>query len=529
MALTKDKYVLCIDLGTSGCKAAVFTVQGECLGFEFTAVPLFLIPGGGAEQDPKDWWKAIKRSTRQLLQNNPLLKEAIIAVSVNTQWSGTVPVDQYGNPLMNSIIWLDTRGSIQIQALKKGIINIRGFGVGKLYRWIRLTGGAPGSAGKDPLAHILFIKDRFPDIYRKTHKFLEVKDYINLRLTGRFLATYDSITLHWITDNRNLSRIDYHKALLKMTGLEREKFPDLVRATDIIGTLTREAANDLGLPESVKVVGGSPDTVASAIGSGAVRDYEGHTYLGTSSWLSAHVPYKKVDLKTGIATIPSAIPNRYYIANEQETAGNCLNFLRDNILFHKDELLREEKVPDLFKIFDRVAETVPPGANGLIFTPWLYGERTPVDDHLIRGGWHNLSLENNRADLIRSCLEGVAFNQRWVLAAVEKFMKRELGAINMVGGGASSDLWCQIHADVFDRPIRQVVDPIQTNARGSAFIAAVALGEMTFDDIPERIKIKNIFQPNPDNRRLYDERFREFVNIYHANKAIHARLNRGEK
>lgn len=525
MTDTRDKHILCIDLGTSGCKAAVFNIRGENVGFDFSPVPLYLLPGGGAEQDPKDWWSAIKQSTRRLMQNQSLSADDIVAVSVNTQWSGTVAVDKNGRPLMNAVIWLDTRGAKQIETLNRGIINVSGYGAGKLYRWIRLTGGAPGNAGKDPISHILFIKDKFPEIYEKTYKFLEVKDYINLRLTGKFLATYDSITLHWLTDNRDLSRVDYHDGLLKMAGMEREKFPDLVRAIDIIGTLTREAAHDLGLTESVKVTGGSPDTAAAAIGSGAVRDFEGHTYLGTSSWLSAHVPYKKTDLKSGIASIPSAIPDRYYIANEQETAGNCLNFLRDNILYHKDELLKEEMAPDILKIFDRVAKTSPPGSNGLIFTPWLYGERTPVDDHLIRGGWHNLSLTNNRADLIRSCLEGVAFNQKWVLNAVEKYMKREMGPINMVGGGGNSDLWCQIHADVFNRPIRQVQDPIQANARGSAFIAAVALGEMTFNDIPERIKIKKTYHPNPDKRKIYDDMFKEFINIYQANKAIHKRLN----
>jgi xylulokinase len=189
----------------------------------------------------------------------------------------------------------------------------------------------------------------------------------------------------------------------------------------------------------------------------------------------------------------------------------------------------EEKAPDSFKIFDRVAATAPPGANGLIFTPWLFGERTPVDNHLIRGGWHNLSLTNSRADIIRSCLEGVALNQKWVLNAVEKFMRRETGPTNIVGGGANSNIWCQIHADVLNRPIRQVADPILANARGSAFIAAVGLGEMRFEDIPDRITIKHIYQPNPDHRMLYDEMFTEFVNIYHANKGIHARLNRGRK
>jgi xylulokinase len=525
MAGVRKKLILCIDLGTSGCKAAIFDIQGEFRGFDFTAVPLQLVPPGGAEQDPDDWWNAIVRSTRRLMQAHAVPPAHVVAVSVNTQWSGTVPVDADGRHLMNAIIWLDTRGAEQIKNVRRGRFSIAGFGAAKLWRWIRYSGGAPGRSGKDPLAHILYIREKLPEVYRKTYKFLEVKDYINLRLCGRFLATCDSITLHWLTDNRDLSRIDYHPSLLKMTGLPRDKFPELVRATDIVGTLTPRAAEDLGLTQAVKVLGGSPDMVAAGIGSGAVRDYEAHTYLGTSSWLSAHVPFKKLDLISSVASLPSAIPNRYFIATEQETAGNCLTFLKDNILYHQDELLREEQLPDVFKIFDRVAAGAPPGSHGLIFTPWLYGERTPVENHLIRGGWHNLSLNNNRADIIRSCLEGVALNQRWVLQAVEKFMQRETGPINIIGGGANSDIWCQIHADVFNRPIRQVADPILANARGSAYIAAVALGEMRFEEIPARIHIKRTFQPNPATRDLYDTLFKEFVNIYHANKEIHARLN----
>jgi xylulokinase len=526
MAGVRKKLILCIDLGTSGCKAAIFDIQGELRGFDFTAVPLQLIPPGGAEQDPDDWWNAIVRSTRRLMQAHAVSPDHVLAVSVNTQWSGTVPVDADGRHLMNAIIWLDTRGAEQIKNVRRGRFSIAGFGAAKLWRWIRYAGGGPGRSGKDPLAHILFIREHLPEVYRKTYKFLEVKDYINLRLCGRFLATYDSITLHWLTDNRDLTGIDYHPSLLKMTGLPRDKFPDLVRATDVIGKLTQQAAEDLGLPQGVKVIGGSPDMVAAGIGSGAVRDYEAHTYLGTSSWLSAHVPFKKLDLTSSVASLPSAIPDRYFIATEQETAGNCLTFLKDNVLYHQDELLREEQLPDVFKIFDRVAAGAPPGSHGLIFTPWLYGERTPVENHLIRGGWHNLSLNNNRADIIRSCLEGVALNQRWVLQAVEKFMQRETGPINIIGGGANSDIWCQIHADVFNRPIRQVADPILANARGSAYIAAVALGEMRFEEIPARIAIKRTFQPDPATRDLYDTLFKEFVNIYHANKEIHARLNK---
>lgn len=198
---------------------------------------------------------------------------------------------------------------------------MQGYDVFKLKRWLQLTGGIPSHSGKDPIAHILFLKNERPNIYSQTYKFLEPKDYINLKFTGKFAASYDSIALHWLTDNRDLSRVDYNERLLRMAGVERDKFPDLRRAVDILGSVRGEVAHELGLREDVQVVMGTPDVQAAAIGSGAVRDFEGHLYIGTSSWLTCHVPYKKTDIFHNMATLPSAIPERYFIANEQEQRG----------------------------------------------------------------------------------------------------------------------------------------------------------------------------------------------------------------
>jgi len=273
------------------------------------------------------------------------------------------------------------------------------------------------------------------------------------------------------------------------------------------------------------VVMGSPDIHAAALGSGAIRDFEGHIYIGTSSWIVGHVPFKKTDIIHGIASIPSAIPGRYIIVNEQETAGGVLTYLKNNILYHQDELLKAEALPDVYKIFDRIAAKVPAGSNKVIFTPWLNGERTPVEDNSVRAGLFNLSLDNTREDIIRAFLEGVAFNQKWVLKYVEKFIGRRMDPLHIVGGGAVSDLWCQIHADILNRTIKQVKDPIQTNARGAAFIASVALGFLEFEDIPKYVEINNCFEPNPQHRKIYDDMFQEYLNIYKQNKAIHKRLN----
>ena len=520
------KYILAIDLGTSGSKTALATIFGEIIDFEFQEVPLYLFPDGGAEQDPDEWWGAIVSTARTLLSKGLVPPEDIVAISCSSQWSGTVAVDRDGNHLMNSVIWMDSRGSEYLDRARKGLINFEGYDILKLMTWLRKTGGAPGSSGKDPISHILFIKNAYPEIFQKTYKFLEPKDYINLRLTGRFAASYDSITLHWLTDNRDISHVRYDDSLFALAGIGREKLPELKRSIDILGPVRKDLAGELGIREDVKVIVGSPDIPTAAIGSGATRDLEGHCYIGTSSWISAHVPFKKVDIIHGIVSLPSAIPGRYFIANEQETAGGILKWLRDNVLYHKDELLSEEDLPDVFKIFDRIVEKVPAGSNRVICAPWLYGERTPVENHLIRGGVYNVSLTTTREDLIRAAFEGVAFNQKWALRYIEKFIRRRMDPINMVGGGAVSDVWCQIHADILDRTINQIQDPIQANARGSVFIAAVALGYMTFEDIPKHIRIRNVFRPNPGNRAIYDELFREFLNIYKNNKAMCARLNR---
>src|SRR3990172_5178468 len=353
-------------------------------------------------------------------------------------------------------------------------------------------------------------------------------DYLNLRFTGQAAASYDTITGHWLTDNRDLSRVRYVDRLVAMSGVDRGKLPDLRPTGAVLGPVTKEIAGELGLREDVQVVMGTPDLESAAVGSGAVRDFEPHLYVGTSSWLTCHVPFKKTDLFHNIASLPSAIPGRYFIADEQECAGLCLTYLRDNLFFRDDELPTGAKPQNVERVFDKMAAGVPAGSDKVIFTPWLYGERTPVEDHAVRGGFFNQTLQTTRAHLIRAVLEGVAYNTRWLFGYVEKFAGRRLDGINFIGGGANSALWCQIYADVLDRTIRQVKDPIQANSRGAAFLAALALGLLKLEEIPARTQIAQTYEPNPANRKIYDELFREFVNIYENNKAMYARLNRAK-
>lgn len=347
---------------------------------------------------------------------------------------------------------------------------------------------------------------------------------MNLRLMGRFVATFDLILTSWVTDNRDPSGIHYDAQLVQNSGIAGGKFPEIVPCTEVLGNLRSEVVDELGLPRQVKVVAGSIDNTAAAIGAGAVRDYDLHLYIGTSSWMAAHVPFKKTDLLSSLASVPCALPGRYLLTALQATAGGNLTYLRDNILYHQDELLQEAAVPDIFKYLDQMAARVPAGSNGVMYTPWIWGERAPVDDRKLRAGLYNLSLHNVREDIIRAFLEGIALNTRWLLSPVEKFLDRKVNHINIVGGGAQSDVWCQIFADVMNVEIRQIQQPIYANARGAAWIAAAGLGEIAFSDIPQLLQIKQTYTPQAENRSLYDERFAVFTDIYKHMKAIYTAL-----
>ncbi len=511
-------HVLAIDLGTSGPKVALVSNRGEVLAKASESVELILYEGGGAEQDPHAWWRAIATAVQRTVAASPSTR--IAAVSVTTQWSGTVTIDAEGEPIGNAIIWMDSRGARYLEDLTApGRFKIQGFDPRRARRWVASTGGAPSGAGKDPIAHILYLRNERPDVYDAAAKFLEPKDYINLRLTGRTVASYDSIALHWLTDNRDPDSVDYDDVLLDYAGLKRDQLPTLCHATEVIGGLTAAAAEELGIPEGTPVVAGTPDVHSAGIGAGTVRDYAAHLYIGTSSWLSCHVPYKKTDLLHSIASLPAAVPGRWLVANEQETAGKAVEWVA-SIMYPGRDI-----DGSVYEELNAAAASVSPGSGGVVFTPWLYGERTPVEDANLRAGFFNQSLDTGRDEMIRSVFEGVAYNTRWLLETVERFTKRRLDPIAMVGGGARSALWAQIHADVLDRTIIRRDEPIWVNVRGAGMLGHAALGHIEWDEIDAMAPTAATHEPNPANRAVYDNLYDTFRRIYKANRGIYRRLN----
>ncbi len=524
-----NRFVLAVDLGTSGCKCALVGLDGAVRRWAFRPVQLHLVDQVGAEQSPDDWWSAFIGAAREVIENLPEVGGEIAAICCSCQGECTIAVDLTGKPLRPALLWMDMRAANTMRRrVGNRMLAVAGYDPLKLCRWIRRAGGAPALSGKDPAGHMAFIQEAWPEVYERTHKFLNALDYMNLRLTGRFVATVDSILTSWVTDNRDPGNIHYDRKLVAESGIDLEKLPEIVRCTDVLGPLCPSAAQELGLPKDTLVVAGAVDNSAAAIGSGAVRDGEAHLYIGTSSWIGAHVAFKKTDVFAQIASVPCAISGRYLASAVQSSAGSNLSFLCDNILFHQDEFALE-RPSDVYSILEKIAASVPPGARGLLYTPWIFGERCPVDNSSLRAGLLNMSLQHSRADVIRAFLEGVALNTRWMVTPFNRFLGKQLDQITMVGGSATSNVWCQIFADILGIPVRQVNSPIQANAVGAGLIGHVGIGALAFDDIPDLIEVRHTYLPDSGRKAVYDELFETFKLAYRRLAPLYRRLNHPRK
>ena len=523
------KYVLAIDLGSGGHKVALVADNGDVTASTQGNITTLLLPHGGAEQDPDEWWNGTMEGARKVIKEANVAPEDIVAIGCDSQWSLAVPVDEHGNHLMNAVHWLDTRGGKYNRRIVSGFPGIRGYGLFKLMKWVKLTGMVPTLSGVDSLGHVLFIKNERPDIYRKTCKFLEPMDYLTARLTGRITATQKTMVPFGIVDNRKWGSVQYSDALLAMAGVDKEKFPALLQNDGVVGTLKPSVAKELGLHPSTKVVAGIGDSNASLIGSGAVRDFETIIYIGTSMYMTCHLPFKKTDLAHVMTTLPAPFKDRYYLLGEQGAGGRCVEFFLKQFIYPDDAFKTGVKPEDAYERFNTMATRAPAGSNGVIFLPWLNGSIVPDEQPHARAGFMNISLQTTRAHLSRAVMEGLAFNNRWTREPAEKLMGRKMESIRFSGGGALSDLWAQIHADILGLPVHQVEDPVNTTVRGTALLVLRALGYCSLEDIHGLVKIKKVFEPDGSKQEIYDRMYTQYRELFKRNMPVFAALNGQEE
>lgn len=530
-----ERWILAIDFGNGGPKVAACSLEGEVRRTAIRPVHVRVGLDGAATQDATEWWTELRAAAREAIDGSGADREQLHVVAITGQWASSVPVGVDGEPVGDVLLWSDTRARDLAREVIGGPVSIAGFAPHKVLPFIRITGGAPSPSGADPTGHSLLLRERLRDVYARTVVILEPVDYLGLRFTGRAAATPASMIASWLTDNRPGAALGYVDSLVSKTRRDPARLPELIPTGSVLGPLLPDVASELGVAPGAPVVCGIPDLHAAVVGSGAVALYETHIAVSTTSWVSARVPFKRTDVFHEIATVPGLDPAHPVVADNQETGGAALRWLREQIVAPPDDLpgggsgigaggaAADELSPSYGELL-HLAKRAPAGCEGLLFTPWLDGERSPVQDKVLRAGWLNLSLRTDRAMLVRSVLEGVAYNSRWLLDAYEKFLRQPVPKVRILGGGAQSDLWCQIYADVLGRPVEQVSDPRNAQLRGVALWARVCLGELTLDEVPALVPVSAAFTPSVD-RRAYAEGYAEYRKLYGKLKGIYHRLN----
>lgn len=513
-----DRYVVAIDLGTSALKVGLVSLSGTVAWAMGAELVTSLTEGGGAEQDPAEWWRLVSDAVKAAVRSGVIRPGQIVAVSVTGLWGSTVPVAGDGTPVGPGLLWLDSRGARHARRRFGG--PVFGYSPKKLAIWVRKTAGAPSTSGADSIGHMLYLDLDRPDIAKAARWYLEPVDYLSMRFSGTAAASPASMTGAWLTDTRHLDRLGYDPGLVRMAGVDPGKLPPLRPTGSVIGPVLPDVAATLGLPSGVLVVTGSPDLHSAAAGTGTLAGTGCHLALSTSSWVSCAVTFKKTAAGQQIATVPGVLPGSYLVANNHETAAACLRWFRDQII----SAVPQGGARPEFGALTELAAAAPPGAGGVLFTPWLAGGRSPVDDRNSRAGFHNLSLMVGLPAMTRAVLEGVAYHNRWLLEAVERFTRRRLDPVRIFGGGALSDLWCQIHADVMNRVVERMADPVHANLRGAAILAGLALGDLSPAEAGGLALADRTFRPDMSSRAVYDRLFSEFPRLYKAQKPMFARL-----
>lgn len=520
-----DKYVLVIDLGAGGPKVGLVDRMGNLLSFTSAPVRLFFYADGGAEHDPAEWWSSITACVKQVMQASAVDPKSVIAVAVTSMWSVTVPVDERGNPLMNAMYAMDKRGGAHNHDLVKGFPSYLGVKLNLMYQYINKHGFMP--SGNDALGHMLFIKHERPEIYQRTYKFFEPMDYINLRLTGKFAATQNTVLPMLVVDNRQLNRLEYDPWLVKTSTVDPDKLPELQPVDGILGNLKPDVAADLGLSPETIVICGVNDNSTSAVGAGAITNSEPAAVLGNSGHMAFHLPFKKTDLMNIVSTIPSGIKSSYLFwsdfLNNCTVLDNCLK-----TLFSAEDTPKPGAVPsEIYLRASQAAQQAPPGSGGVLFLPWFNGSLTPEVDEYIRGGFLNISNSTTRSHMVRAVYEGLSMNWRWLRAPAEKMAGRSFPFWRLTGGGAISDVWAQIMADVVGVPMHRQANPRSHNVIGMGLLAFNRLGMVKLEDIPAMIKFDRVFEPDVKNQAVYDRMFAEFLEAKNRIRPVFHRLNKG--
>ncbi len=524
-----SRYVIAYDVGTTGIKTCLFSLDdGITLrGGSYASYPLYILENGGAEQDADEWWHAMCTTTKDLLEKTGVPKEEILGISFCSQMQGLVLVDRQGHALRRPMSYMDQRAADTFSRNAGGGLRVSGLGVGKLLPCLLDTTAAPTSV-KDPIWKYLWVKEHEPLVFAQIYKWLDVKEYLICRASGAFVMTRDSAYSTFLYDTRP-GKWCWSPYLCKLFGVDMRHLPQVIDCSQAAGTLTAAAAKELSLSPGTKVFGGGGDATLIGIGAGCTKVGQTHIYSGTSGWVSTITDRQKVDIVSMIAAVVGAKEGIFNYFAEMETAGKCFEWVKEHLaldeidIYLKKQTVAEGEAAVYKSLYDYLSYTVQkaqPGSGGLIFTPWLHGNRCPFEDPHAAGMFFNIRLETGKTEMMRAVLEGICYHLRWMLECSEKKVPAS-EKIRFVGGGALSPVTCQILADITGRTIETVEHSQDVGAIGAAMIAGVGLGILpSLDEAGALIQPLETYYPNADNRAVYEKYYAVFKQLHKCNQKL---------
>lgn len=484
--------IIAHDLGTTGNKASLHGDDGKMLRHCTISYPAHFATGGVAEQNPIDWWNAVGGASKKLLQMANISADQITGVGISGQMMGAIFLDENFNPTRDAIIWADFR------AQKQSDLLIEKIGLEKAYKKLGHRINPTYSISK-----VMWVRDNQPDIWAKTRHICIAKDFINQKLTGKFVTEpsdasstncFDQINITWDTE------------ILDAAKISLSYFPEIVPSTTVIGGLTKDAADHVGLNAGTPVVAGGGDGPMAALGAGIIDASDGaYVCMGSSSWIAVSTDKPLHDPKMRSMTWNHIVPNKFSPTATMQAGGASLQWIVENLLPVPEK--------DRYKILLEEAGKVNSSDDGLFFLPHILGERSPYWNPSAAGAFIGLGRHHDRSYLVRAVLEGVAFN---LLTCIQAFTDNgvPIKQVDVIGGGAESALWLQIFADIWGVKVRSRSIVEDANSLGAAVTTLVALGKGEFSMVKQLSTITAEFNPTSQSEN-YQKQHKIFLDGYY--------------
>lgn len=486
-----------IDVGTSACKVAAFDLEGQVLSQVSESYSVYYPHPGWAEQDPEEWWRAVCKALGRIFETGGISPETVLGVGIDGQSWSAIPVDKDGNVLCNTPIWMDTRAGDICKKLENRVGKDRIFA----------CSGNPLSASYT-LPKVLWYRENLPDVYRRADKILQSNGYMVFRLTGA-ITQDTSQGYGWAC--YNVAENQWDLDLCRDMGIEPSLLPEIFSCSQVVGKVTEQASRETGLLAGTPVVAGGLDAACGTLGAGVIHPGETQEQGGQAGGMSICLDRAKSDPRLILSA--HVVEGRWLLQGGTVGGGGALNWFERE--FGAQERMDGAKEhTNSFVQLDRAAEKVPPGSDGLVFLPYMAGERSPLWDIHAKGVYYGIDFSKTRAHFARACMEGVAYSLRHNLEVAQQ-AGASVGTLRAMGGAANSRFWTQMKADITGKPIQVPASDAATSL-GAAILAGVGVGAYRdFDDADNRtVRITREHQPSEEPKEAYEKAYRIYRELY---------------